>query len=254
MTLTNQLQNLVEGYFEQNPHMSMNALAMRSGVGATTLRRIRSNSIKGDPAPHTVLGLVSSITSERRLSVLIKKFDGPLGELLKETFGPYVENNLAHQFSPDLSHHLKDPTAYLVYKLAANRCGVTLEDVKDNYGRVGVKKLKELEDLNLIELKDDVYHALRKDYALDVHTVANHLPQLVSHYKPDDIEKGQNLFYTMSESLNEEGIQKIKEIQKEAIKKMMTIMNSPYYEGDIPFFTLDMADTLAMPSIEGELQ
>jgi hypothetical protein len=254
MTLTGQLKDLVENYFEQNPHMSMNALAMKSGVGATTLRRIRSSSIKGDPAPHTVLGLVSSISKEKRLSVLVKKFDGPIGELLQDTFGPYVEESLSHEYAVDLNHHLKDPTAYFVYKLAANRVGTTAEAVKENYGSLGLKKLGELIELGLIEEKGDKFHATRKEYALDVHVVANHLPQLVSHYKPEEIEKGQNLFYTMSESLNEDGIKKIKEIQKEAIKKIITIMNSPYYEGDIPFFTLDMAETLSMPRPQGELQ
>ena len=256
VTLTTQLKELVDNYFVQHPHMSMNALANKSGVGATTLRRIRSNSIKGDPAPHTVLGLVSSITKEKRLSILIKKCEGPIGELLKETFGPYAEEGITHQYSEDLNYYLKDSTSYFIYKLAANRCGTSRFEIQDNYGRLGLKKLEELMNAGLITEKkeEEKLHATRKDYALDVNMVANHMPQLVSHYKPDEISEGKNLFYTMSEGLNEDGIKKVKEVQKEAIKKIMVIMQSPFYEGNIPYFTLDMADTLKMPKIKGALQ
>lgn len=254
MSLTYQLQGLVESYFERNPHMSMNALALKSGVGATTLRRIRSNSIKGDPAPHTVLGLVSSITNEKRLSVLIKQFDGPIGDLLGSTFGPYVEEELQHEYAPDLNFFLKDSTRYFVYKLAANKSGVTEDEVALNYGQLGLKRLGELIENKLIEEKGEKFHAVKKNYSLDLQTVVQHLPELVSHYKPEAVSEGKNLFYTMSESLNEEGIQKIKSIQKDAIKKILTVMQSPYYEGEIPFFTVDMCDTLEMPNRNEVLQ
>ncbi|MCF8058985.1 MAG: hypothetical protein K9K67_06800 [Bacteriovoracaceae bacterium] len=254
MSLTTQLKELVENYFLQNPHMSMNALANKSGVGATTLRRIRNDSIKGDPAPHTVLGIVSSVTNEKRLSVLIKKCEGPVGDLLKETFGPYLEEGIQHQYSDDLNSSLKDSTSYFVYKLSANRNGTDRQELQENYGRLGLKKLEDLIKAGLIEEINERLHATRKNFALDVNVVANHLPQLVSHYKPEEIAEGNNLFYTMSESLNEDGIQKIKEIKKESIKKIMNIMQSPFYEGDIAYFTLNMADTLKMPKIKGELQ
>lgn len=254
MTLTQQLQGLVENYFDKFPNMSMNALALKSGIGATTLRRLRSDSIKGDPAPHTVLSLVSSVTNERRLSVIVEMFDGPLGELLKQTFGPYVEQNVQHKASPSLNSFLTDATSYFIYKLAANREGTTLETIEGNYGALGLKRLSELTDHGLINEVDGVFKASEPDFCLDVHLAAGHLPQLVSHYKPDEIPNGQNLFYTMSESLNEEGIQKVKTAQKEAIKKIMDIMRSPFYAGDIPYFTLDMADTLEMPKKIGVLQ
>ena len=61
MALVEQLKGVVDGYFEKYPHMSINALAQRSGVPATTLRRIINKTVKGDPAPHTVLNIISAV-------------------------------------------------------------------------------------------------------------------------------------------------------------------------------------------------
>jgi hypothetical protein len=58
----------------------------------------------------------------------------------------------------------------------------------------------------------------------------------------------------LSETINEDGIRKIKEIQKEAIKKIHTIMNSPFYEGDIPFFTIDMCDTMEFSGLNDNFE
>lgn len=247
MTLTDQLKHMLDSYFYTHPHMSLNALALKSGVGATTLRRIKNQDIKGDPAPHTVLSLVSSLTNERRLSVLVEKFDGPLGELLKESFGPYIETQIDHAYRADLNSFLRDSTSYFVYKLCSNRSGATLEQIQKNYGLVGTQKLKGLIENKLIEEKKGTYFSIESNYSLDIEVVLNHLPQLTAHFKTEEVSKGQNLFYTLSESLSEEGIQKVKEAQKEAIKKIIDIMKSPFYEGDIPYFTLAMSDTQAMP-------
>ena len=252
MTLTGQLKHMLDCYFHQHPNMSLNALALKSGIGATTLRRIRNQEIKGDPAPHTVLAFVSALTNEKRLSILVDKFDGPLGELLKESFGPYVESSLGHSFQAELSTYLRDATSYFVYKLCANRAGISREEIERNYGLQGLKKLDQMHGDKLIELKNhkgqERYFAVANEYSLDVDTVLGHLPQLAAHFKLGEVSKGRNLFYNMSESLNEEGIQKIKAIQKEAVLKMLDVFKSPFYEGDIPFFTLNMCDTQLMPA------
>ncbi len=247
MTLTCQLKTMLDTYLDRYPNVSLNALAMKSGIGATTLRRLKNDDIKGDPAPHTVLALVSALTSEKRLSVIVESYDGPLGELLKSSFGPYVETKIDHSYKADLNSFLRDSTSYFVYKLCANRTGATMESIESNYGKIGVQKLEYLMKNGLIRREGDSFHAMEKNFGLDVSIVLDHLPQLVAHFKLDKVCEGQNLFYTVSESLNEEGIQKIKQIQKEAIKKIIDITKSPFYEGDIPYFTLNMNDSQILP-------
>lgn len=246
MTLTNQLKDVVENYFVKFPHMSVNSLAMKSGVGATTLRRIMNASIKGDPAPHTVLNIASAVTNEKRLSHLISMFEGPLGQMLQETFGPFVDAKSEHIFSANLNDELADEVKYFIYKMAANRTGVAWTWIADTFGKMGLEKMEEMKCSGLLNEKDNHLHAKDKNFSLNVQVAAKHLPSLVGFYKPEQVGEGRNLFYHFSETLNDEGIQKIKEIQKEAIRKAYEVFTKEEFMGEIPFFSLFLSDTLLL--------
>lgn len=253
MSLCCQLQSVVSGYFEKFPHMSVNALSLKSGVPATTLRRIVARTIKGEPAPHTVLNIVSAINNENKLEKLVGIYEGPIKEYLVTSFGNFL-SEIDTNYSLDLNEVLKDQITYFIFKLCANRVGTDLVDINGMFGKLGVDKLNFLVEKGLVVAKDEKYHAVTKNFSLDYNVAAGHLPALVRFYKPHLVSEGKNLFYTLSESINVEGIAKIKEIQKEAIKKIHNIMKSPFYEGDIPFFTLDMCDTLDLGGSKEVLQ
>lgn len=245
MTPNEQLKDIVDTYFDRYPNMSINGLAQKSGVGATTLRRIVNGTNKGEPAPHVVLGLVSSISKEKSLPKLIGMFDGPIGEMLNKAFAPYIEKEMPHEMDNDLNNVLNDQVSYFIYKLAANRKGTSKVQVCELYGKMGLDRLEKLINLNFISEENGELHATKKDFSLDVEVAASHLPEMTKFYKPHTIQEGKNLFYTLSETLTEEGIHKIKEIQKEAVKRVYDIMRSPFYEGEIPYFTLQICDTLS---------
>jgi hypothetical protein len=245
MTLRDQLKDIVDNYFNRYPHMSINGLSLKSGVPATTLRRIVNASIKGDPAPHTALNLVSAVTNEKRLSVLVEMYEGPLGKTLNEVFSPYVEMGLKHEYSADLNEELRDSIKYFIYKVSANHNGASVFWVGETFGKLGLDRLAELESAEIVSRQGDSIHASQKDFSLDVHVAARHLPELVKFYKPENIGLGQNLFYTLSESLNEDGIREIKKIQKEAIERIYSVMSDSNFKGDTPYFNLMLSDTVA---------
>jgi len=253
MSVSYQLKTVVEDYFVRYPHMSINAFSLKSGVAATTLRRIKAGTIKNDPAPHTVLNIVSALSNEKRLDKLVRAFDGAIREYLFDSFGNFLDEIDTH-YKLDLNDILKDQITYFIYKLAANRKGTDIVDVNYTFGKLGVDKLQYLIDKGLVYEKDGRVHASEKNFSLDVSVAASHLPELVKFYKPHQVAQGKNLFYSLSETINEDGIRKIKEIQKEAIKKIHTIMNSPFYEGDIPFFTIDMCDTMELSGLNDNFE
>ena len=248
MSVCCQLKAVVDDYFVKYPHMSLNAFSLKSGVAPTTLRRIVAGTIKNEPAPHTVLNIVSALTNEKKLSTIVNAFEGPIQEYLNDSFGNFLTEINTH-YQLDLNEVLKDEITYFVYKLSANRKGTDRVSVQHMFGKLGVDKLNFLVKKGLVIENEGEVHAVEKNFSLDVEIAASHLPSMVKFYKPHNVEKGQNLFYTLSETLNEDGIRKIKEIQKEAIKKIYAVMNSPFYEGEIPFFTLDMCDTLSFDEI-----
>lgn len=253
MTLCEQLKDILDDYFVRFPNMSINSLAARSQVGATTIRRILNLSIKGEPAPHTVLNLVSTAYREKRLNKLLKIVEGPIGELLNKWFHHYVEVENDHKYDVDLNHILEDRINYFIYKLGANRCGVGKADVAELFGHLGLERLDRLVEQGIMFYEKDRYHARDKNFSLDLEIVKEHLPELVKFYRPEDLNKGQNLFYSLSEGLNFEGIQRIKEIQKDAVKKTFQILKSPFYEGNIPYFCVQLCEVMSAPKREKEV-
>lgn len=250
LQLSSQIKDLIGDYFNRYPQLSINALSKRSGVGASTIRRILTGEIKGDPAPHTLLNLVSALTQEKRLSVLVHMFEGPLGEVLKENFSPFIELELPHSIGKNINKELSDSLKYFIYKVAANRAGLKKTWVMDNFGKLGLDKLEELIHAGLILGGPEDFQAKDKDFSLDTSVAARHLPQLVKFYKPQEVDQGKNLFYTLSESINEESLKKIKAIQKQAIKEIYEVMQSPDSYGEIPYFVLSLSDEVCLKQRE----
>jgi len=174
MTLTEQLKILLESYFEKYPHMSINALAKKSGVGASTLRRIMSGSQKGDPAPSTVLNIVSAASKERKLAVILKTVQGPIGEILNNSFGHFVEEDLPHNYNTDLNRELGEWPKYLIYKLASNKNGVFKQEIENILGKVGLKHLEDLFNLGLVFMEGEIIHAKEKNFSLDIILICNY--------------------------------------------------------------------------------
>lgn len=243
-TLCEQLQGMVSNYFDTYPNVSINGLAKKSGIGATTIRRIIGNSIKGDPAPHTVLNLVSSISKEKRLGAIIDGCDGPIKELLKNFFGEYAVDIVDYSYDPDLNDVLTDSIKYLIYKLAANKVGTTKHKVREIFGKLGIDHLEDLMKTgHLLEKNGNIY-AKEKNFSLDPELALRHLPSLLNFFKLEEATNNKNLFGSLSESLNEDGIRKVREIQNQAMGEIYNVMNSPYYEGDIPYFAVYCMDTM----------
>lgn len=256
MTVCDQLNNVINDYFSSYPNVSINALAKKSGVGATTLRRIVSNTTKTGPAPHVVLAIVSAVTNEKRLSKILTSFEGPIAELLQKSFGMFTENvsgkSIPHTYSNDLNTALEDKTSYFIYKMAANRTGVKVEEISYQFGRDGIDKMIDLIEQKHLYQMDGVVHAKDKNFSLDIELAVRHIPALIKFYKYSNLSKGENLFYSLSESINMDGIKKIKEIEKNAVQEIYNIMSSPYYEGDIPYFSMMISDRMSYSESEEE--
>lgn len=247
LSVNQELRVMTSLYLERHPGLTLNALAQRSGVPATTMRRLMQEEGRNELAPHSVLALVSYLLKEKKISKILKIVQGPIAELLNKCFDQFIfdEDSSNHEMHADLNTLLQDKTTYLVYKLAANKFGTDINEVKDALGLLGLKKLNELTELNWI-MADETgkLHAKEKNFSVDL-AIAHQLTHaLVDQYKPCDVKLGYNLFYSLSEGMTEEGIKKIKEIEKEAVKKIFDLMNNQIYQGNIPYFAVVLSDII----------
>lgn len=238
------LQNMITVYMGKNPQLTLNALAQRSNVPVTSLRRLMNNQQKNEIAPHSVLNLVGYILREKNLSLLLTKVDACVADFLQKHFGHFIFASEVRVYNTDLNTELKDQIKYLIYKMAANHNGVDLMTLVENFGALGKRKADEMIKNGMLVEEEERLHAREKNFSLDLGIAADHLPALVRFYKPESIQQGRNTFFNMSESLNLEGIQMIKQLQRECVHKMNAIMNDPQYFGDIPYFTINLGETM----------
>lgn len=249
-SVNNQLRHMVSIYLDKHPGLTLNALSGRCGVPATTMRRLMQKSDSGELAPHSVLALVSYLLKEKKISSLLKKVDGPVADLLNRSFDQFIfdEKSSAHEMHSDLNTLFQDKTMYLIYKLAANACGTSVREIKNVFGLQGLQKLQELVDQNwiVLEAESDRLHAREKNFSVDLALAHQLTHSLVDFYKPRDVEKGFNLFYSLSEGMSEEGIKMIKEIEKNAVKKIFDLMNDKNLQGNIPYYAVVLSDVLGL--------
>ncbi len=252
--LIQSLQTMISAHLERHPQLTLNALAARSSVPVTTLRRLAAGLQKSEMAPHSVLNLVSYLLREKNLARLLERVTPDIAEFLRRHFGNFIFDAPKVTYSTDLNHELRDQTKYLIYKLAANHDGTDLFAVVDNFGGLGLRKLEELKAQGLIVEQAGRLHARDKNFSLDLTVAAAHLPALVGFYKPQSMSAGLNTMFSMSESLTAEAIAELKALQRECVMKMNAIMNRPESLGPIPYFTLNLAETLLTDTTPGDPQ
>jgi predicted transcriptional regulator len=238
-----ELQECIKSFLVKNKHLTLNALSKKSSVSEPTLRRVRNAEIKTLPRVNTIVDILSTIYKERNISDLIKHCGPNLRAYLEKVFTVILESNAHYENDTGLSRELKNTTSYLIYKLAANRTGIKRELVCRLFGELGLRKLKDLERKGLVFEMIGSYHARTKSFSLDDELFRQNF-QAVSEFirVEDGPEKGDNLFYNLSESISEEGYQKILSIQRQALKEIVHILNEKEYAGDKPVFVLSSVD------------
>lgn len=246
-SVNSQLRTMTTEYLDKHPGLTLNALAQRCGVPATTMRRLMQEEQRQELAPHSVLSLVAYLLKEKKISRILKIVRGPVAELLTKCFDQFIfdEKSSDHEMHSDLNTIFQDKLSYLIYKMAANVCGTSIEEVKNSFGLVGLKKLNDLIEKNWIESNGgERLHAKQKNFSVDL-TLGHELSHaLIDLYKPCDVAHGLNLFFSLSEGMNEEGIKKIKEIEKDAVKKIFDLMNTSNLQGNIPYFAVMVSDVM----------
>ncbi|MBL6990307.1 MAG: hypothetical protein ISR65_11035 [Bacteriovoracaceae bacterium] len=250
-----QLKQMINNYLTVHPNITLNAFANRSGISNTTLRRILDESSSSIPAPHTILNVVSYLHKEKRVSKLLDKVGGAIGEILNKSFNKFIFDEHQTKYSNNLNKLLQNFNYYIVYKLAANKKGTNDLEIRGILGDLGEKIVKELQQFKVIEKNEQAqYHAKDKNFALEIPIAINHLKELIKFYKTEEIHLGNNLFYSLSESLNERAIVKVKNIQREAIKGIHQVMSDEQSLGNIPYFLIALSDSMNYSSNRENIQ
>lgn len=248
--LIEQLSRIVNQYLMDHPGISLNGLSKQCRVSEPTIRRISKCQIKTNPNVSTVLDLLTTISGTKEVHEIVNRYPGAVADFIKDAL-PHLEEQKP-EYSHTLNSYLQDPTRYLVFKLALNRSGVTVDKIRQLFGEMGVIELNGLVKQEIVEERvDGRYHAKIKHYHGDYDTVTDRMKAVLNFLKTEKVQSRMPLnplFVNGSNSVSEEAYKEVSKIQRAAFKKISQILSDDGSDGPIPLFYLCAMDTLDIES------
>ncbi|MBF0297710.1 MAG: hypothetical protein HQK51_03260 [Oligoflexia bacterium] len=240
--LVYELKTLIEVYFKKHPDLSMHAFSKKCYIATSTIRRILTMETREDPAPSTVLGIVSAISKETSIPKLIKMYDGEIGKILEKKY-----SGIQVEYSVDLVDILHDREAYIIYKLAANNKGTNRQEIINLLGNIANNKIDDLLEQKVL-FEDNKRLFAKKGISLPEDLSLRHLPELLRFVNKGSVFINKSLYLNLSQSISKDAYMEIGKIQSDAARKILSIVNNNDNVGEIPFFFISIIDTMEAPT------
>lgn len=238
------LKELVIDYLKKNPSLTLHALALRSNVSSSSLRRLVLGTQKFEVAPHSVLNLVSYIFREKNISKLIKKIDQSIAEFLKKHFGSFIFINEQNLKNLEPETYFKDQTKFLIYRLGKNHNGIEVKKIEQYLGQIGLRKMDEMLTDGVLEMRGAVVFSRPIEYQLNNEIIRDHLPALFQIYQGKTADENISVADFFNESLSLEAITKINEIRKRYLEEISSITTNSENFGEIPYIFFSLKGTI----------
>lgn len=245
--LVYELRELLEYYLKQHPSISLHGLSKRCGVSFSTLRRILNLETWKDPIASTVLGIVACVKKENNIQTLMTLFDSQ-SAIFNSLHKAYNVVHKGQTCRPELSEILSDRENYIIYKLAANHKGTTKAALTELLGNPVEVKIDELIRQELIYIENNRIHAAQKNFSLPGTLAQRHIPELLRFVNTGSCFVDKTIFRSVSESISKEVYDEIWQIQVDAAKRILNLVNKKESEGDVPFFFVTILDTMEAPT------
>ena len=140
---------------------------------------------------------------------------------------------------------LSDENIFLCWMLAFSSKGITVDEIRNHLGHVGVRAIRTLEESNILIKNDSGYYKVKEKnkYAIfSFRLIKAHFLFLAKQYKSDNI-KSNYICYKMS-FLNEEAKKELIQIHQDFHNKIQRLMDDKKNEGDEPVFSISCSDSL----------
>lgn len=243
MSVVKELSQLIEGYLSTHSNLSVNAIANYSGVAETTLRRIKNGELKGTPSNDNTLKVLFYIYKTRDLNEIIAQTTPAIAQHLSCEYHQVV--TCEEEVRMLDSSIIENEVDYRLLILSSSAKGVSKEEVTRQFGELGHNYAKRLIAKEILEDRGEGYKSLLSSFRLPDESFIQNFKAMANYIKVNREERIRpNLYYNLSESLNEDSYQKVRSIQIQATRDIITIMNDRRNHGDIPMFNLIAIDSI----------
>ena len=117
--------------------------------------------------------------------------------------------------------------------------------------RVSLKKRLELIDNKLIIKDGQKFHSKHKNFSLSYKTVTRNMKYCLDYLQtnPEKLNKDKTMFYNISEAVTPKAHKEVLKIQRNATKKILSIINRKECQGEVPIFILSAIDQFSASNL-----
>ncbi|MCY4645146.1 MAG: helix-turn-helix transcriptional regulator [Bacteriovoracales bacterium] len=235
---------------ESYPRFSSSQLASRVDISQSSFSRIENGQV--NPSLATLTKLYSALSKDKY------KYDlSELTQTLPTAVKESIEKNLSHNIdhpvaAGKMAEYIKDPHYRYIILFALSKSGTYREEIKNEYGVAGERKLDKLLDQKILcEAADGVIKTSISEkggsfLTVDQYTLKEIIVDAINdYYRPEKFGRNENVLTGHVESVDKKkAVPLIRAVILEANKKIQKILKSPEYEGNDKVFVGMAADVL----------
>lgn len=248
--LREQVQKDILKYLEhfENSKKALVSLSKRSEIHVKTLRRLIQTS--HNPNYQTLHKLYSVLLGAFNVQEIIAAAPQVVREKLQKT-DPQISQNARFSYLANVESELVNDRVFAELYVLAEVAPFTRNTVQKRFGEYGLEVLHKMLDMRVVHLqKDGTFNlgSLRASFgAAAIKKVGLQLTQ--SYCKPENTDANYaNNMSLYFESVTETTYRKWIDIDEQAFKKKLELLQQPGSKGTLPVFTFVCTDTLKEPA------
>lgn len=239
--LCQDLRQMVQTYAAGYPNLSLPQISKKINVAYPTLNRIMNGS--GNPSLIVVTNILVNTGNGRRLEDFLTRMDPDMARAFKNYFSHNYDTPV---LDPKTSTLFANKDYLFILLLAFSESGTSREEIRDEYGKAGIKRLEELLDQNILKETSGVITGDVSRVTFNQKVMKEAVLHCIEEcYDPSQFGKGTNWLSLQTESVNKvKAIPAIRNILQSAYKEIKEILYSDEYQGDDKIFISMTTDTI----------
>lgn len=239
--LCQDLRQMVQTYAAGYPNLSLPQISKKINVAYPTLNRIMNGS--GNPSLSVVTNILVNTGNGRRLEDFLTRMDPDMARAFKNYFS---HNHDTPVLDPKTSTLFANKDYLFILLLAFSQSGTSREEIRDEYGKAGIKRLEELLDQNILKEVSGVITGDVSRVTFNQKVMKEAVLHCIEEsYDPSQFGKGTNWLSLQTESVNKEkAIPTIRNILQSAYTEIKEILYSDEYQGEDKIFVSMTTDTI----------
>lgn len=199
------LQSCVNSIKADFPRFSSSQIAKRLGIPNSTFDRISKREVKAPSFVHA-LKIVRSAMEDEKIQGFVSKFYPEFASDFEKTYAVSKDSVFA---SSNQENYFLDAASYEVIMLAASHSGTTREEVKELYGRQGLKALDQIIEAETVECENGTYR-IKSTVQLQQNVTKTLATNLIKrNYDTNKFGTQKNYLALMWERVDKEKVQPI---------------------------------------------